>query len=160
MSDPSVQWYDHPANASQLDLLADIIRFAADRLDKVRYGANDGPREIVWPTWAAPRDIPPAEQFATVIDFARAMAGVVVDAEFFGARELAREARDTKCYRVHWRDHTTGREHVANNGELMTFAAAKSAAALFTDGWVVGPIDQQTADRMHDALSRDLGVSG
>lgn len=140
-SDPSVKWRHHPANASQLDLLADIIRYQAERLTK----PHVEPRRVEWPTWAAPREIPPSERFRNVVDFAWAMAKVVEDAEFFG-RAINRYDQHfgPKTYTVHWRDHATGAEHVANNGELMTIHEAVAAARLFADGWVVGAGNQET----------------
>lgn len=173
MPDPSVKWFDNPSGVSRLYLLADVIRYAYERLDR----PHCQPRPVYWPSPAKPQEIPPAESFADIHAFAAAMARLVEDAWFSGQQEEerlvrevreAREALGPKCYRVHWRCHTTGREHVANNAELMTLAAAKKAAALFNDGWVVGPIDQvadtatmqRMVDRMHDTISRDLGVAG
>lgn len=141
--DPSVKWHHHPANASQLDLLADIIRYQADKINR----PHIEPRAVQWPSWAAPREIPPVERCSTVVDFAWAMAKVVADAAFFG--RATDRPRGPRTYAVHWRDHDTGTEHVANNGELMTLEEAIAATRLFADGWVVD----------HEFLDRD-GPSG
>lgn len=132
-SDPSVKWYHHPANASQLDLLADIIRYQAERLAK----PHIEPQRVQWPTWARKLPIPPVKYFGNVAEFAAAMGRLVADAEFLG-RDNQIPARDIcdVCGAV--------------LDELGTCPCDTADTATM----------QRIVDRMHDTITRDMGVAG
>lgn len=137
MSDPSVSWHHHPANISELDLLADIIRYQAERMAK----PHIEPQRVEWPTWARKLPIPPVKYFGNIAEFAAAMGRLVADAEFLG-RDNQIPARDIcdVCGAV--------------LGELGTCPCDDEPLEI-TPAALKG-----TLDRMHAAITQDEGVAG